>query len=391
MSPPLVSRSRDLGRLRDEGYDLEVKSNHLLVKGIPYVNAGREVRHGTLVSELTLAGEVTATPGTHVAMFVGEHPCHKDGSEIAQIKHATGDQDLGNGLVVNHSFSNKPAGGYPDYYAKVTRYAEIISNPARAIDPEATAKHFRPVPTGCEESVFEYFDTASSRAGITAVTARLAVGQVGIVGLGGTGSYVLDLVAKTPVEEIHLFDGDRMLNHNAFRAPGAPSIAQLAEKPPKVAYFGGLYSRMRRGIVAHDYYITGTNVDRLRAMDFVFLCLDRGGEKRQIVESLLVWGIPFIDVGMGVELDGGTLGGIVRVTSVTPARCDHVPTRIPFPEDAGGDDYSSNIQIADLNALNAALAVIRWKKHLGFYRDLDREHHCTYTIDGNMLLGEDRV
>jgi len=51
--------------------------------------------------------------------------------------------------------------------------------------------------------------------------------------------------------------------------------------------------------------------------------------------------------------------------------------------------HSSNIQIADLNALNAALAVIKWKKLMGFYQDLDFEHHCTYTIGGNMLRNED--
>jgi hypothetical protein len=391
MSQLLISRSPDLKRLRDEGYDLEVKSNHLLVNGVPYVNARREVRHGTLVSELTLAGGVTTKPGTHVALFIGEHPCNRDGSEIAQIKHSTGNQDLGNGLVVNHAFSNKPRGGYPDYYAKMTRYTEIISNPARAIDPSVTAMNFSPVPPGEEESVFNYFDTASSRAGITAVTAKLALGRVGIVGLGGTGSYVLDVVAKTPVREIHLFDGDRMLNHNAFRAPGAPSIEQLAEKQMKVFYYRDIYSRMRRGIIPHDCYIDASNVEQLRGMDFVFLCLDRGGEKRRIVERLREWGIPFVDVGMGVELHDGALGGVLRVTAATPAKGDHVSARIPFADDAGGDDYSRNIQIADLNALNAALAVIRWKKLFGFYRDLDREHHSTYTIDGNMLLNEDKA
>jgi hypothetical protein len=41
-----------------------------------------------------------------------------------------------------------------------------------------------------------------------------------------------------------------------------------------------------------------------------------------------------------------------------------------------------------LNALNAALAVIKWKKLMGFYQDLDFEHHCTYTIGGNMLRNE---
>jgi hypothetical protein len=52
-------------------------------------------------------------------------------------------------------------------------------------------------------------------------------------------------------------------------------------------------------------------------------------------------------------------------------------------------EYSTNIQIAELNALNAALAVIKWKKLAGFYQDLDFEHHCSYTIGGNMLRNED--
>jgi hypothetical protein len=178
---------------------------------------------------------------------------------------------------------------------------------------------------------------------------------------------------------------------HAFRAPGAPSIEQLAEKQFKVFHFSDIYLRMRRGVIAHDCYIDASNVDQLQGMDFVFLCLDRGEEKRPIVERLQGWGTRFVDVGMGVELQDGALGGVLRVTAVTPAKGDHVPARIPFGEDAGGDDYARNIQIADLNALNAALAVIRWKKHFGFYRNLDREHHSTYTIDGNMLLNEDKA
>jgi hypothetical protein len=53
------------------------------------------------------------------------------------------------------------------------------------------------------------------------------------------------------------------------------------------------------------------------------------------------------------------------------------------------DEYDADIQIADLNALNAALAVIKWKKLCGFYHDEVHELHSTYTIDCNMLLSED--
>jgi hypothetical protein len=93
---------------------------------------------------------------------------------------------------------------------------------------------------------------------------------------------------------------------------------------------------------------------------------------------------------MGVYLTDDSLGGVLRVTTVTPAKHDHIQDRIPFSDGDGNNEYSKNIQIADLNALNAALAVIKWKKLCGFYSDLDREHHCTYTIDGNTLINEDR-
>ena len=44
MSQKLVSLNADLSRLRAEGLDVSIgKSKHLLVRGIPHVNAGREV------------------------------------------------------------------------------------------------------------------------------------------------------------------------------------------------------------------------------------------------------------------------------------------------------------------------------------------------------------
>jgi hypothetical protein len=65
------------------------------------------------------------------------------------------------------------------------------------------------------------------------------------------------------------------------------------------------------------------------------------------------------------------------------------PGRFPFGEDNGLNEYARNIQIADLNALNAVLAVVRWKRWAGVYLDLEREHHTTYTLDGNQLTNED--
>lgn len=393
MSHRLISRSPDLQQLRDEGYAVEVKGGYLLVHDVPYLAPDRSVRRGTLVSTLDLANDVTVRPTTHVVHFTGEHPCNLDGTHIAQIAHASRTCELMPGLVVQHSFSNKPRSGYANYHEKMTRYIEIVANPARAVEPDVSAQTFRVIAAEDEESPFEYIDTATSRAGIGTYTAKLEGHRVAVVGLGGTGSYVLDLVAKTPVFEIHVYDGDSFCQHNAFRSPGAVGVQDLKDQPKKAAFFAQQYGRMKRRISAHPYYIDAGNVGELRVMDFVFVCVDSGDARRLVVENLMAFGVPFADVGMGVFKADAGLGGVVRVTSSTPRRQDHVlgGQRIPFGEGDGNNEYNRNIQIAELNALNAALAVIRWKKHLGYYLDLESEHHTTYTIDGNMLTNEDRV
>ena len=246
------------------------------------------------------------------------------------------------------------------------------------------------MPDDDSDEPFNYTDTASSRAEIVAVTKKLALRKIAILGVGGTGSYVLDLVAKTPVKEIHLYDGDTFYQHNAFRSPGAPSGEELGAKQPKATYFKNLYAKMHRGIVDHPVYLDASNVEELRGMDFVFVCLDKGEPKKLIVQKLEEFSIPFTDVGMGIQLDDNMLGGIMRVTTSTVRKRDHFRNRVSFEDTPGDDDYNRNIQIADLNALNAALAVIKWKKHFGLYRDLKAEHHSQFSIDTNLLLNEDR-
>ncbi|MGA7225579.1 MAG: ThiF family adenylyltransferase [Candidatus Acidiferrales bacterium] len=393
MSQRPINRSDDLKKVRDEGYDIEVRSGCLLVKDVPYVNSAKQVKRGILVIKLVLAGDQTGRPDTHVAYFSREHPRNEDGSEIAKIKHGSNAHSLAEGVPVNHSFSAKPkpADAYPDYYEQVTTYVAIITGPAQRIDSAVTAKTFPViVPDDDSEEPFNHTDTASSRAEIVEVTNKLARRKIAVLGLGGTGSYVLDLVAKTPVKEIHLYDGDTFYQHNAFRSPSAPAVEELGAKQPKTTYFRNLYGKMHRGIVDHPVYRDAGNVEELRGMDLVFVCLDKNSPKKLIVEKLAEFNVPFTDVGMGIQLDNGTLGGIVGVTTSTPQKRDHFRGRVSFEDTPGDDDYNRNIQIADLNALNAALAVIKWKKLFGFYRDLKSEHHSLFSIDTGLLLNEDR-
>ena len=388
MPPQQISRSSDLKRLRDEGYEIEVRSNHLLLKSVPYVTEDRAIKRGTLVSTLALSGDVTTNPDTHVVMFAGERPCDKEGHPLTRILNSSQRKELTNGLTIDHTFSSKPLGGrYADYYEKMTTYANILSGPAQAIDRTATARTFAVIEDQGDDSVFKYMDTASSRAGIVAINEKLASGPIAIVGLGGTGSYILDLMAKTPVSAIHLFDGDRLGQHNAFRSPGAPSLETLKESPNKADYFSNIYSEMRHNIITHSYLDEAT-VDELRKMDFVFLALDNGDGRRLAFGKLEEYGIPFIDVGMGVQESDGSLLGQIRVTVSTTQTRSYASLAAPLAGGNDEDEYSHNIQIAELNALNAALAVVKWKKLMGFYLDLENETTSIYQIDGNHIVRE---
>lgn len=389
MSLNLINHSKDLQQLRNEGFDIEIKHGHLLIHGIPYVNSQKNIAYGVLVTALDLAGESTVKPQDHVIHFIGEHPCDIEGNILKGIESPHNRRTLAENIEIDFSFSSKPRPeGYVDYYEKVTNYYQIISPHAEAIDSSVTAKTFKVRLIEEPEFPFHYPDSNSSRAEIYVISAKLSKLKIAIIGLGGTGAYVLDFVAKTPVKEINLFDGDDFLSHNAFRSPGTASIDELNKKPKKVAHLHNVYSKLHKFIIPHEYHLSSAVFEQLSDMDFVFICIDDSEAKKPIIDHLVKSGIPFADTGMGINTIDEKLAGMVRVTTVTKEKNNHVNTRISF-SGKKDDDYDQNIQIAELNALNAALAVIKWKKMFGFYHDLAKEHNSLYTIDVGSLINDE--
>ena len=257
MSHRLISLNPDLARLEEAGYGLEVRGSHLLVHDIPYVNAQRSIRRGILASSLAPAGELLRQ-ADHTAWLTGEMPCDATGAPLTKVVLQTNTITIEGGLTLNHYLSSKPlvTGIYNDLFDKMTTYVGLLEGHAQALDPTVTARRRRPIVLDESESVFKFMDSASGKSRISHITDKLRRERVGIVGLGGTGSYVFDLVAKTPAEEIHPIDGDRFQTHCAFRAPGAASLDDLNREPYKVDYYAELYGRMRRGIKPHPVFIT---------------------------------------------------------------------------------------------------------------------------------------
>ena len=386
MSLQLISRSPDLQQLQDEGYAIDIRAGYLLLSDVPYVTPNREIDYGTLVSELTFVADKAERPSNHLVWFTGEFPCDQNGTPLDRIRNESQRKQLAEGLVVNHRFSSKPSEGYQDYYQKMTTYAALIFGPAQAIDPMVTARTFKIIENTEEHSVFRYTDTASTRAGITNLTEKFKGSSIAIIGLGGTGSYILDFISKTPVAEIHLFDGDRFMQHNAFRAPGAATLDALRNAPQKDEHFQSIYSEMRFQIHTHGR-LTEDNAHELGKIQFAFIAVDQGPSRKLASDKLRQFGVPFIDVGMGLIESKDSISGQIRTTVCNDHTNFRIQERIPY-QDGENNDYTTNIQIAELNALNAALAVIKWKKTMGFYLDQRKENLSYFQIDGNYLVNE---
>ena len=392
MSTAQLARSTDMARLLGDGYDVVVQQGHLIVRHIPYVTTARTIAYGFLTYPVTVSGDTVVSGTDHRIWLGASTPCDETGAAlgIAQPEH----HQVTATEAANFMLSSKPApNGYDDEYSKITTYVRIIAQHAQALDPAVTATPGAAWQEVEDDSVFHYRDTASSRAGLAALNARYRGQRVVIVGLGGTGSYIADQMAKIEIDALTLVDGDSFDNHNAFRAPGAPDIDTLRARPNKAEHFASIYSRMHRHVSAVADFLDADNVDPvLTGATFVFLASDDATSKKPIVDWLEKHDVAFIDVGMGIEEIDGHLTGLLRVTTSIPGRREHVRARGLIPSAAPAlDDYGRNIQTADLNCLNGMLAVIRFKRHLRYYADLTVEGFSTYSLSTNEIANEERA
>ncbi|MGN6130657.1 MAG: ThiF family adenylyltransferase, partial [Nocardioidaceae bacterium] len=359
MSSLPTAPDEPIARLLADGYDMVLENGHLVVRRLPYVGATGLHTDGRLVLPVTYTdGVVTDASGDHRIWFAGEEPRDDRGGLLGNPGQGHG---FGHHEVADYMLSFKPpSGAYACLSDKVRQYARILLSAARQIDSSVTdtpGGSFQVIP---DDLPLVYPDTNTTRAGLVNLNNLFRGHTIAIVGVGGTGSFILDHVAKTWVDRIILIDADQFETHNAYRAPGAAAEETVQSKPNKAEYFAQHYSRMHKGISAHPVALTADNLHLLDGATFVFLSAADAHARPEIMRWLRHKGVPFIDVGMSFREGEGGLTGMAKVTAYLPGDEIELPTVPAVPP--GEDDYSSNVQIAELNALNAALAVIRWKR-----------------------------
>lgn len=397
MFQKLVNHNDDIKRLVDKGYAVGFDSNYMIVRDIPYLDAQGSECWGAIVTKLVATDQDHVIQDDHQIFFAGSSPYNTDGTAIANLSDrptALGLSEAAADVAVQRQFSNKPRidgqlVGFNSFFDKIESYVSIISGPARA-KFGSNWLTYRSVEKVANDSVFKIHDTMTSRAEITALSAKFKDEVIAIIGLGGTGAYILDFMVKTPVKEIRGFDLDPFHVHNAFRSPGRFEDGEF--KRSKADVYQTRYDNFRHGLTLKTKFIDASCASDFDGVTFAFVCVDKGSSRAGIFEVLMAKGIPFIDVGMGLNRKRGPLAGMMRATYYDPANAQAVKDK-GFSElsDRPNDEYRVNIQIGELNALNATLAVIKYKKLKGFYIETNPDFNFLFDLSDCRITRRSKI
>lgn len=375
-------------RLVDEGHEVAIDGGYLIVDRIPYVTSARDIAWGALICPYRNVNGVPQLDNDHQCWFTGSMPHRADGTSLEGPLVSEKQPHKVAGRAVQLRFSNKPepiGDFFDNHYNKVTHYIRKLSRHARDIDSTVSATSVGSYRRREVPSVFHYANNAIARAGLDAIADKLRLRRVCIVGVGGTGSYLLDALGKEEIERIDLYDDDVIEPKNPFRMPGAMSREDASAGHNKALWLASCYAAMRTGVTGYPLRINADNVAELAGADFVFIAVDHGPSRGTIARFLVEQRIPFIDVGIGVDKrsDVAALIARARVTLVTPETA-HLVEELPAADDSAEAVYS-NIQVLEINALNAMLAVIRFKQYLGFYAADEHPDVVKYVSSWNAL------
>lgn len=144
--------------------------------------------------------------------------------------------------------------------------------------------------------------------------------SVGVVGCGGTGSAVVEQLARLGVREFHLFDPDRLSESNVTRVYGSfpddvdrYKVDILADHVSRIAPDARVH--LSRAMITSE-----PTARRLRECDVVFGCTDDNAGRLVLSRHATYFLTPVIDVGVLISSDtAGLLTGIDgRVTTLVP-------------------------------------------------------------------------
>ena len=373
-----MSRNSRLGVFADQvGFNIEVRADAVYAVRVPCLFAGGVV--GTCTIEAS-CDPATGKPDKRTGGDVHAVQIAIDGNYDGRVYNADGtpignyvggDDKTWSNISIKKGWQGSPeqdatASDLIHRYAKHIVGAVWAAGSCKASHPEAS-------------DPFKIPNTFEARAGIVQVQDPIRGQSIAIIGLGGTGAYILDLLVKTPVHEIHVLDDDQMDWHNFMRAPGAPTGEEIESRHRgclgKVDYYYPKYEFLRKRIHLHairvDSKSTLEEFLSEHPIDFAFVCIDQLVEtdspRQDVVYCALSEAeIPFIDSGVSIAIDNCAVSGAVT-TSFYDAGSLKWKGAIPNSKVEGDAPGYRNVQLPEVNALAASLAVMEWRRRTGQY------------------------
>ena len=142
--------------------------------------------------------------------------------------------------------------------------------------------------------------------------------RVGIVGLGGTGSVVALELAYLGVSNFLLIEPQTLETTNRNRVVGSrPDDIGIAKAEVARRHILDINPSAVVDIdTANDGVLDVVCCEKLRTVDFVFLCTDSNASRAAVCKLCYQFLIPGIDVGVSIEARDGTLTAITGRTQM---------------------------------------------------------------------------
>lgn len=235
---------------------------------------------------------------------------------------------------------------------------------------------------------------------------------IGVVGCSGTGSFVVEMLARLGVKKLVLVDPDRVEYRNLNRIVGT-TAADAATGRSKVEVLGEHVARIGLDTRVEVVPRALASIDAVRAVagcDVVFGCMDSHDGRRTLNRLASFYVLPYFDCGVGLIADGS--GNIDDVTAashyIQPGRSTLLARKVISQKRADGEamarsdparyralhaeKYIEGAEIdspavISVNALASSLAVNEFLARLHPFRQTGNEDYASVRLkyDGMML------